>query len=623
MSTNPTTRIEQADSLRQTATPEGPPSTRVLMPQEPEEATGGGAAAASGPSAPRTSAVAGRIEELDGQQFKEMMWAGYAWLEQHKEVVNLLNVFPVPDGDTGTNMVLTMKAAWNEINESAEDDVGRMAQAVAQGALMGARGNSGVILSQILRGLAHVFRHKPSITAQDLVVGLRRGSETAYKGVVKPVEGTILTVIREAADAGQRALAVDKDMEFVLSRTVQAARESVERTPSLLPVLAKAGVVDSGGKGLSLILEGMLQGFRGQAVEPQPLSMDGIGPVLAGPIEIVAGTERLDPYNLPQLRYGFDVQFLIWGRNLDVTAIRDHVVEMGECPLVEGNSTLVKVHVHVPDPSKPLAYGLSQGFLTDIVVENMDAMVAAGRFPDDVNGSDQGPADVPAVVAAPEEVPSAIGVIAVVPGHGLREVFESLGVGAVVSGGQTMNPSTQELLQAIEALPNEGVVVLPNNSNVILAAQQAQQLAHKQVEVVPTRTVPQGISALLAVNMQASLEENVAAMERAMTEIDTGEVTVAVRAASVDGIDVRPGDVIGLLNDTLTTKGETPEQVVLLLLGQMDAHLAEIITVYYGDQIEPAQAEALGAEIGAIYADQDVEVLAGGQPHYHYIVSSE
>lgn len=539
-----------------------------------------------------------------------MFWAGYVWLERHKEIVNALNVFPVPDGDTGTNMYLTMRAAWNEISESDEMNIGLVAQAVAQGALMGARGNSGVILSQILRGMSHAFRHRPTITASDLVAGLHRGTDTAYKGVVKPVEGTILTVIREATEAAQRASAVDSDLKFVWEHTVQGAGEAVEQTPLLLPVLAKANVVDSGGKGLFYVLEGMLRGLKGEPVELAGLSE---------PAETAAQGKALDPFNLPAVRFGFDVQFLIWGAGLDVATIRRRISEIGDFALVEGSPTLVKVHVHAFDPSIPLAYGVSQGFITDIVVENMDAMAAAGNVPEDIKDE----LSTAPVSPLPIEIVGGIGIIAVAPGKGLRQVFESLGVNAVVAGGQTMNPSTQELLQAIDALPADEIVLLPNNSNVILTANQARQLSGKRVEVVPSRTIPQGISALLAFNMQAGLQENALAMSRALAAIDTGEVTIAVRDAHIDGIDVQAGHVIGLLNDTLTTTGATPEDVVMTLLEQMDAQQAEIITVYYGDATSEGAAYALVDRIAKDYPGQEVEVVNGGQPYYHYIISAE
>lgn len=555
----------------------------------------------------------GLYQHVNGRDLKAMIAAGYAWLERHKEIVNALNVFPVPDGDTGTNMFLTMRAAWREIDHSDEDDISRVAQAVAQGALMGARGNSGVILSQILRGMAHAFRHKPAISANDLAHGLRQGSDTAYKGVVKPVEGTILTVIRLAADAAQKAAAVEDNVEFVLAHTVQAAGEAVEQTPSLLPVLAKAGVVDSGGKGLFFILEGMYRGLRGEPVAPPA----------EAPVAAAATSLALDPYNLPPIRFGFDVQFLLWGVDLQVDAIRRWMVEHGDFALVEGSPTLVKVHVHVFDPSAPLAYAVKQGFITDVVVENMDAMAAAGQVPDAVKDELSTAAGAAPLLA---EHLGPIGVVAVAPGPGLAEVFESLGAAGVVSGGQTMNPSIQELLDAIDALPTDEVILLPNNGNVIMAAQGAAQEAErlgKRVAVIPSRTAPQGISALLAFNLLASLDDNVATMTRALSAIDTGEVTMAVRDAEIDGLTVRAGDVIGLLNDVLTTSGSSPEDVVFNLLAQMDAGQAEIITVYYGDQVVAHTAQDLGAAIAAAYPDQEIEVIAGGQPHYQYILSTE
>jgi hypothetical protein len=399
-----------------------------------------------------------------------------------------------------------------------------------------------------------------------------------------------------------------------LAHTVQAAREAVEQTPLLLPVLAKAGVVDSGGKGLFYILEGMQRGLRGEPVTPPAET-----PATAAAQQAV----MLDPHNLPPIRYGFDVQFLLWGTDLQVDAIRSWMIEHGDFALVEGSSTLVKVHVHVFDPSGPLAYGIQQGFITDVVVENMDAMAAAGMVPEDVK---EELSTARPMLPLPVEHLGPIGVVAVAPGPGLAEVFESLGVGGVVSGGQTMNPSIQELLNAIDALPTDEVILLPNNSNVIMAAQGAAQEATRRgrrVEVIPSRTAPQGISALLAFNMQANLDDNRATMTRALAAINTGEVTVAVRDAQIDGMEVRAGDVIGLLNDTLTTNGASPEEVVFNLLAQMDADQAEIITVYYGDQIDAATAEALGGRIAAAYPDQEVEVITGGQPHYHFILSTE
>ena len=576
-------------------------------------------AIAERPAAREAAASAPIQPALDGQDLKVLVEAGYRWLERHREIVNALNVFPVPDGDTGINMVLTMKAAWAEIEHSSETHIGRVAQAIAQGALMGARGNSGVILSQILRGMAHSFRDKASISPRELAASLRAGSETAYKGVVKPVEGTILTVVREASDNAVRAAAVEQDFDFVFAHTVQSAGEAVEKTPTLLPVLAAAGVVDSGGKGLYYILEGMLHGLRGEAVQlaDQPL--------LAEP---KAAAVSIDPFNLPPVRYGFDIQFLLWGTDLDVEAVRQQITAMGDCPLVEGSATLIKVHVHHFDPSVPLAYGVSQGFITDVVVENMDAMAASGIAPDDVK--DQLAWGSGRAVQMPASIVHNVGVVVVAPGPGLEDVFLSLAMGpmAVVAGGQTMNPSTQDLLEAVESLPTDEVILLPNNGNVILAARQAHGLAGelmpgKRVEVVPSRTVPQGINAVLAIAVQDDLDQNVQNMTRALADVVTGEVTVAVRDASIDGVDVKKGDAIGLLDDRLSARGDSPDEVLFALLEQMDALDAENITVYHGDQVEAAAARMLEQQLIAAYPDQRIEIIYGGQPHYHFIISTE
>lgn len=556
---------------------------------------------------------------LDGQDLKVLVEAGYRWLERHRDIVNALNVFPVPDGDTGINMVLTMKAAWAEIEHSSETHVGRVAQAIAQAALMGARGNSGVILSQILRGMANSLRDKPTVSPRELAASLRAGSETAYKGVVKPVEGTILTVIREASDNAVRAAAVEQNFDFVIAHTLQSAGEAVEKTPSLLPVLAAAGVVDSGGKGLYYILEGMLRGLRGEAVQLDDQTK---------PSEPKAAAVSVDPFNLPPVRYGFDVQFLLWGTDLDVAAVRQQITAMGDCPLVEGSSTLIRVHVHHFDPSVPLAYGVSQGFLTDVVVENMDAMAAAGLAPDDVK--DQLAWGSGRAVQRTASIVHNVGVVVVAPGPGLEEVFLSLAMGpmAVVAGGQTMNPSTQDLLEAVESLDSDEVILLPNNGNVILAARQAHGLAgerlpNKRVEVVPSRTVPQGINAVLAIAVQHDLDQNVVNMTRALSDVVTGEVTVAVRDASIDGVHVKKGDAIGLLDDKLSARGDSPEEVLFALLKQMDALDAENITVYHGDQVDAAAASFLEQQLIAAYPDQRIEIIYGGQPHYHFIISTE
>ncbi len=584
---------------------------------------------------------------LDGAAYLGLLQAGLAWLDRHHEIVNALNVFPVPDGDTGTNMLLTMRSACQEIAPESSLSVSEVARAAAHGALMGARGNSGVILSQILRGMARSLDNEETLTGPRLAAALTEGSRIAYKGVNRPVEGTILTVIREASAAAENAAELDGDLRFILARTVHAADEAVANTPNLLPVLAQAGKVDSGGKGLFFILEGMYRALIGEAApEVATPALQAQAPAPSSP---AAARPSKGQRELPPLVYGFDVQFLVEGKNLDVNAIREHVTAMGDCPLVGGDADLVKVHVHVANPGIPLAYAVSLGFVTDVVVENMDDM----HIPEMPAGYDPVPPRFAATAATaarlcppaedspPEPVIETVegpAVVAVAPGPGLAGVFRSLGAHLIVAGGQTMNPSTQELFEAIRRAPSSEVVVLPNNANVIMAAQQAQELigAEKAVAVVPSKSIPQGISALLALNPRAELDRNALAMTHALDHVQTGEVTVAVQDAHFDppasdspepqggaSVHVQAGDVIGLLNDTLTAKGASSEEVVGQLLDQMDAGSLEVITLYYGQPVTAEQAEALSAELSARYPDQEFEIVNGGQPFYHYIISAE
>lgn len=582
----------------------------------------GGIPATVHPSTDGALAIGLPSAGLDGAAYRELLNAGLNWLDAHHDIVNALNVFPVPDGDTGTNMLLTMKSALQEITTAHAETVGQIAKAAAHGALMGARGNSGVILSQILRGIARSLDDLPTLTGPRFAAALAEGSRIAYKGVNRPVEGTILTVAREAAAAAERAAQDNPDLVFVMAQAVRAADEAVINTPRLLPVLAQAGKVDSGGKGLFFILEGIYRALRGEMAEPalaQPV------PAAAGPARPAKGRRVL-----PALVYGFDVQFLLEGSNLDVEAIRTQIAAMGDCPLVEGDSSLVKVHVHVPNPGVPLSYAVGLGFVTDVVVENMDDM----HIPDLPAGYDPMPPRFKTPSAEPvareadgEQPPAEIegpGIVVVAPGKGLAEVFRSLGAHIVISGGQTMNPSTQDLYTAIQKLPCDNVIVLPNNSNIIMAAQQAQGLVEgKTVAVIPSKSVPQGISALLAVNPHADLARNAQAMTAALSHVQTGEVTVAVQDAHFDGIEVHVGDVIGLLNDRLTARGADSGAVVEELLRQMHASELEIITLYYGQPVTEHEAQTLQARLRQQFPEQEFEIVNGGQPFYHYIISAE
>ncbi len=533
----------------------------------------------------------------DGPGLKRLIKAGLLWLEHHQAAINSLNVYPVPDGDTGTNMLLTMQAAYREIQDSPEEEVGAIAHKVAHGALMGARGNSGVILSQIFRGLARSLDGVKAFDAVLFASALREAAATAYKAVIKPVEGTILTVAREAAEAAVNAAATSRDLRHVLAQVVREARESVTRTPSLLPVLAEAGVVDAGGQGLFIILEGMLRYSRGER-----LTLD---------TELVAKMDLQELHLDREEGYGYDVQFIIHGDGLNVEEIRATISSLGECALVVGDSRAVKVHVHTPEPGTPINYGASLGSLSRVIVENMQE-----QYQDFILSKAQPP-------PAPAELLSEIGTVAVAPGPGLARVFESLGASAVVSGGQTMNPSTEDLLKAVESIPRNDVIILPNNKNIVLAAQQAQALSGKNVEVVRTITVPQGIAALLALNYQADLATNVRVMAEAARAIQTAEVTTAVRSVQINGISVQEGKAIGLINGVLQVTGDSPEEVVRAALEQIGAGDYEIITLYYGEAVTADQAQELADELAALYPEQEIELVDGGQPYYQYILSVE
>ncbi len=551
-----------------------------------------------------------------------MAVAGHTWLRHHMHTVNTLNVYPVPDGDTGTNMVLTMQAACKAAGEASDGasagapaGAGVIAQALAGGAVRGARGNSGVILSQILRGFAESMRNVTTIDSRHFAASMRQAKETAYKGVLKPVEGTILTVIREAAEASGHAAAINPDLRFIFEATLSKAQQALASTPDLLPVLKQAGVVDAGGQGLVYVLEGMVKYLRGEAL-------------VVSEQELVATTPMFQP-NLEALgdEWGYDIQYLVYGANLDENAIRQRLQELGGASVVVGRAgAVVKVHVHGDDPGPFVTFGASLGHLDDIVLENMtlQTLRRKGEWSEPVPAIDLSAADSTETYGT--ECP---GIVTVVAGDGLRKVFESLGVCAFVAGGQTMNPSTEELLQAAERLPHEDVIVLPNNKNIILAAKQAAVLlaegrATKRLHVVETRSMPQGIAAMLGYSPAATVEENLRAMTRSAQTVRTGEITTAVRQATFDGVDVQPGDIIGLIEGQLQCKGDNPDAVVMEVLVQMDPDGdAEIFTLFYGDQVTAAAASALGEEIEAAYPDHTIELLPGGQPHYHYLISVE
>ncbi|MFO7633661.1 MAG: DAK2 domain-containing protein [Caldilinea sp.] len=580
------------------------------------------------------------LTALDAHDLQSLFQAAYEWLAHNYELVNRLNVFPVPDGDTGTNMLLTIKSAWVNIANRAHDTVGAVADAAAEGAHHGSRGNSGVILGQILQGFSQGLREKVTLNTQDLATALREATESAYAAVPAPVEGTILTVSREISLAADSAAQKTRDLREFLAHIVEAADEAVRNTPELLPVLKQAGVVDSGGKGLFFVFEGMHRALTGQ-----PVKLDD--EVEASPtVEMrFERQERKGHRPLPPLQWGFDVQFLIEQPNKPVAVIAEEITALGDCPLVEGDEHLVKVHVHVFDPGVAISYGVATGFITDIVVENMDDMAAAMQqrlqqmempevanitnglahfSPDSLQPDDD--ITPPASQRLDEDT---IGVIAITPGPGFAELFQQLGAHGVVEGGQSMNPSVAEIAKTVSKLPMRKVIILPNNSNILMAAQQAVKAVGKgdrahQLTVVPTRTVPQGIAALTAYDPSTIDVGNLAAqMESHMADVHSGEVTQAVRSATVDGIEVTQGDIIGLHDGKLVSCGVGLVEVALDLLQEMKAGDGALITIYYGDFVAEAAAQDFAETVRQEYPEQDIELAYGGQPHYHYILSVE
>jgi DAK2 domain fusion protein YloV len=531
-----------------------------------------------------------------------MFAAATTWLEHNAQAINSINVFPVPDGDTGTNMYLTMRATMDEAYESGSEAANVVAGAMAKGALMGARGNSGVILSQILRGFADGLSEKERFDSRDFVAALDEAAVSADRAVSHPVEGTILTVMRAvAAAARERSRKLRGNLKNVLAAAVDAAKDAVAKTPSLLPALREAGVVDAGGQGLYVMLEGALRYLRGDLASLAPLAVQDPERTWARTTTAV--------HDGGESSYGYCTEYLVSGEKLDAGATLERMLELGDSVLVVGDETLLRVHLHTARPETAISHGRTLGELTQIKVENIEAQ------------AQQFVAHVQAAGHAPDI--GVVGTVVVVSGAGLEEVFRSLGATAVVPGGATMNPSIKQVLEAIESCPQEEVVVLPNNKNVILGAQQAARSSRKRVRVVGTVSVPQGLAALLALNPGRGLDENAALMEDARRDVQTVEVTKAVRTTTVDGLRVHVGQDIAVLDGTLAVAEDSPQAAVRESLRRLVNEQTSLVTVYYGAQSAAEDAEALADEIRAVYPSLQVDIVYGGQPHYSYIVSLE
>ena len=555
-----------------------------------------------------------RISVFDGQDLRKALLAGAAWLEEHREAINALNVFPVPDGDTGSNMSATMQAAIRDIVDSNETSAGVIASKLAHGALMGARGNSGVILSQTLRGLAQGLENKKTFAAPDLAAALAEASRLAYRAVLKPVEGTILTVVRESAEAAKISAERGDDLVGLMQEVVITARRSVARTPDLLPTLKQAGVVDSGGQGFCIILEGAWRYIRGESVQ-----LDAVAAAALSSAASTATDAHIKKGRVTiKEEFGYEVVFLLRGEKLDIEGIRQTIIDMGGVStVVAGDEKMLKVHTHVPWPGKILDYGVSLGSLLDINIENLqEQSLTYAAESEAEHASDT--EDYRASTLIPD-----LATIAVVSGAGFEKVFQGLGVSAIVSGGQTMNPSTEELLAAVNTVAAKQVIILPNNSNVILSARQVVSLTYKEVYIVPTDTMPQGIAALLSCNFEADFAANCQTMTEAANNIQTAEITTAVRTVQIGSVRVREGDFIGLINGNLTIAGQNIEDVIRDTLQRMHIERFEILTLYYGEDATAQEAQETAKRIKGQNSHIEIEVVDGGQPYYAYILSAE
>lgn len=557
------------------------------------------------------------IESINAALLLQFFHGGEAALTGHKEEVNALNVYPVPDGDTGTNMGLTIKSAVKNLDETMT--IKQICSTISRGALMGARGNSGVILSQILRGFTMALQNNTEIKAADVAVALNKGVEIAYKSVLKPVEGTILTVSRKAAEAAMNAKDTETTVDGILEIAAAAGKIALDRTPEQLPVLKEAGVVDAGGRGFLYILEGGLAALRGETIVADAPKDDLV--VKDKTIAFSAEFQEAD------IKFGYCTELMIHNATKDHEYVREHITKEveGDSLVCVGDEGIIKVHYHSNAPGKIITFAQTIGELFDIKVENMKeqmAREAAEKRAMEYRGSEADEEETvsPAKAEGPKKK---CAVIAVSSGEGITEIFKGLGVDAVISGGQTMNPSAEDILNAIESVNAEEYVVLPNNSNIIFAARQVVELCEAPVYVVPSKFMTQGLAALMEYNPEVAGEENAEAMTDILGDIQNGEITFAVRDTTTDGIEIKAEDILVLLNGKIVAAEKSVEEGIFALLEQMDTEDASLLTLYYGSDIDKEDAEALVEKIEEKFEDLEVELYSGAQPLYYYLISLE
>ncbi len=548
-----------------------------------------------------------KVKSIDAVMLREMVNAGASLLEKNRDAVNALNVFPVPDGDTGTNMSMTMMSAVREINSRDFASAGDATEALAKGALRGARGNSGVILSQLYRGFSKSLEGVETISPLQFATALKNSADTAYKAVMKPKEGTILTVARVIADdALKQAQMEPEDFEALFRVILSSGEKILAKTQEMLPALKQAGVVDAGGRGLLLIYTGYDAILRGEHIDETSVDMSG---------DVKTETEFVDDHDsLEEINFAYCTEFLIQNINeatteADIAGFRRRLNRIGDCVLVVGDLNLVKVHVHTNDPGKALQYGGALGEMVGIKIENM--LEQHRETLEAKNG------------AASNEPPKKYGFVSVSLGEGFSKIFKNLGVDCIVDGGQTMNPSIDDLQKAVNSVRAECVYILPNNGNITLAAKQVAEMSDKHVIVLPTKNVAMGIAAVIAFQPDIEPEENEERMNEASQLVRTGTITFAVRDTDIDGLHITEGSIIGLNNGQVTANADSTHQVALELMDQIVTKDDSLITVYYGADVTQEDAEKLGEEIAEQFDFCDVEVHEGGQPLYYFLLSVE
>ncbi|MBE6062151.1 MAG: DAK2 domain-containing protein [Clostridium butyricum] len=545
-------------------------------------------------------------EKINGRDFYNMVVNASNRLLEESDFVNALNVFPVPDGDTGTNMSMTFKAAVKEIENIDSNSIGEISKKLAKGALMGARGNSGVILSQILRGISKGLEGKDEVDVAEFAVGFFEGSKAAYKAVMRPTEGTILSVVRAASEAAVASEA--KDIVSLMEQVTAEAKVMLDKTPELLPALKKAKVVDSGGMGLYIILQGMYEALKdGIKAEIKDITASSSSKVGA------QSTEDVD------IKFGYCTEFIILGDANKAKEFQDKIQSLGDSMIVVGYDDVIKTHIHTNDPGKVLSYAVQYGELSKIKIDNMREEHRELLM--DAADKEKSKKEIEEVATSTEE--KKYGFITVAMGSGISNIFKDLGVDYVIEGGQTMNPSTQDMLDAISRINAEHIFILPNNKNIIMAANQAAEISEKDIRVVPTTSIPQGIACATMFNPDCEVEENFEELKSAIESVRTGSVTYAVRDTEIDGINIKEGNMLGLIEGKIKEVGENKEEVATKVLDKMIDDDCELITVYCGEEVTDEEAEKFEAELGDKYEEFDIQFYKGNQPLYYYLMSVE